>query len=86
MENNKHVERVKGLCPARGCVLRPYGKAWRITGLRVDVLVADLGDVGERDLAPVKDAARRKRDGVYAFEPRDAGGGGGKALRMAVLV
>ena len=54
MENNKQVERVRALCEARGCVLRPYGRGWRIVGPKVDVFYADLGDVRELDLEPVK--------------------------------
>lgn len=50
--------RVRELAERHGCRLLRHGKAWRVYGPQVDVLVADLQWLRDNDLTPCDRAAR----------------------------
>lgn len=51
---DRNEARVRRLCEGRGLKVHRFGKGWRILGERVDVLVADLGDLQAADLVPAR--------------------------------
>ena len=54
MTREQQRRRVEELCRERGIRIEQRGRAWRLRGAGVDLLVADLGIVDERTLAPYR--------------------------------
>lgn len=54
----KRERAARELAERHGCRLLRHGKAWRVYGPQVDVLVADLQWLRDNDLTPCDRAAR----------------------------